>query len=152
MEDFLVFTCVLKIGPYSDGNEEIRLLPSENHGSYISIFLFAYKQHDATIGHPLSFSNCLHIQLINRRILILEIKFRQFRLCTTIKGGSRRAENSRKVLMMMKAAKLGWAGAGAGKEQGQEVQKLGRAGAGKKQGWSRIRAEVETGQVQGSSR
>ena len=36
----------------------------------------------------------------------------------TIKGGSRRAEKSRKVLMMMKAAKLGWAGAGAGKEQG----------------------------------
>ena len=134
MEDFLVFTCVLKIGPYSDGNEEIRLLPSENHGSYISIFLFAYKQHDATIGHPLSFSNCLHIQLINRRILILEIKFRQFRLCTTIKGGSRRAENSRKVLMMMKAAKLGWAGAGAGldQEQGQKGQKLGRAGAGQK--------------------
>ena len=32
----------------------------------------------------------------------------------TIKGGSRRAEKSRKVLMMMKAAKLGWAGSGAG--------------------------------------
>ena len=30
---------------------------------------------------------------------------------TTSKGGSRRAEKSRKVLMMMKAAKLGWAGA-----------------------------------------
>ena len=29
----------------------------------------------------------------------------------TIKGGSRRAEKSRKVLMMMLAAKLGWAGA-----------------------------------------
>ena len=29
----------------------------------------------------------------------------------TIKGGSRRAEKSRKVLMMMKAVKLGWAGA-----------------------------------------
>ena len=35
----------------------------------------------------------------------------------TIKGGSRRAEKSRKVLMMMKAAKLGWAGSGAGQEQ-----------------------------------
>ena len=30
----------------------------------------------------------------------------------TIKGGSRRAEKSRKVLMMMKAAKLGRAGSG----------------------------------------
>ena len=29
---------------------------------------------------------------------------------STIKGGYRRAEKSRKVLMMMKAAKLGWAG------------------------------------------
>ena len=36
----------------------------------------------------------------------------------TIKGGSRRAEKSCKVLMMMmKAAKLGWAGPGAGQEQ-----------------------------------
>ena len=44
---------------------------------------------------------------------------------TTIKGGSRRAEKSRKVLMMMmKAAKLGWAGPGAGQEQGRN-----RAGA-----------------------
>ena len=43
----------------------------------------------------------------------------------TIKGGSRRAEKSRKVLMMMmKAAKLGWAGPGAGQEQGRN-----RAGA-----------------------
>ena len=32
---------------------------------------------------------------------------------STTKGGSRRAEKSRKVLMMMmKVAKLGWAGAG----------------------------------------
>ena len=35
----------------------------------------------------------------------------------TIKGGYRRAEKSHKVLMMMKAAKLGWAGPGAGQEQ-----------------------------------
>ena len=36
-----------------------------------------------------------------------------------MKGGSRRAEKSRKVLMMlMKAAKLEWAGPGAGQEQG----------------------------------
>ena len=49
-----------------------------------------------------------------------------FTIGFTIKGGSRRAEKSRKVLMMMKAAKLGWAGAdheqarstlGAGQEQ-----------------------------------
>ena len=40
-------------------------------------------------------------------------------LTFTIKGGSRRAEKSRKVLMMMmlKAAKLGWAGPGAGQKQ-----------------------------------
>ena len=50
----------------------------------------------------------------------------------TIKGGSRRAEKSCKVLMMMKAAKLGWAGAGAGP---------GRAEAGQ----GRSRAEVGTG-------
>ena len=45
---------------------------------------------------------------------------------STIKGGSRRAEKSHKVLMMMmmKAAKLGWAGPGAGQEQGRN-----RAGA-----------------------
>jgi len=37
----------------------------------------------------------------------------------TIKGGSRRAEKSCKVpMMMMKAAKLGWAGPRAGQEQG----------------------------------
>ena len=35
-----------------------------------------------------------------------------------VKGSSRRAEKSRNVLMMMmKAAKLGWAGPGAGQEQ-----------------------------------
>ena len=39
-------------------------------------------------------------------------------LTFTIKGGSRRAEKSRKVLMMMmKTAKLGWAGPGAGQKQ-----------------------------------
>ena len=53
----------------------------------------------------------------------------------TIKGGSRRAEKSCKVLMMMKAAKLGWAGAGLEQEQGQEGRKQGRS-----------RAEVGTGQ------
>ena len=54
----------------------------------------------------------------------------------TIKGGSRRAEKSRKVLMMMmmKAAKLGWAGP-AGQEQGRSKARVGlkheqsRAGA-----------------------
>ena len=38
-------------------------------------------------------------------------------ISTTIKGGYRRAEKSRKVPMMMKAAKLGRAGPGAGQEQ-----------------------------------
>ena len=47
----------------------------------------------------------------------------------TIKGGSRRDERIRKVLMMMRAAKLGWAGAGAGKERG-----WGRSRAGQEQG------------------
>ena len=44
----------------------------------------------------------------------------------TIKGGCRRAEKSRKVLMMMmKAAKLGWAGPGAGQEQGWSKARAG---------------------------
>ena len=42
----------------------------------------------------------------------------------TIKGGSRRAEKSRKMLMMMMTAKLGLAGPGAGQEQ-----RRSRAGA-----------------------
>ena len=46
--------------------------------------------------------------------------------CFTIKGGSRRAEKSRKVLMMMmKAAKLGLAGPGAGQEQGWSKARAG---------------------------
>ena len=48
-------------------------------------------------------------------------------------GGSGRAEKSRKVLMMMKAAKLGWAGP-----------------AGQEQGWSKARAGLK--HVQGRSR
>ena len=46
-----------------------------------------------------------------------------------MKGGSRRAEKSYKVLMMMKVVKLGWAGAGAGleQEQGRAVSGPGRA-------------------------
>ena len=59
----------------------------------------------------------------------------------TIKGGSRCAEKSCKVLMMMKAAKLGWAGAGP------------RAGPGRAEaGQDSSRAEVGTGQEQGRSR
>ena len=51
-----------------------------------------------------------------------------FSKTSTIKGGSRRAEKSRKVLMMMmKAVKLGWAGPGAGHEQG----------------WSKVRAGLK---------
>ena len=51
----------------------------------------------------------------------------EFRECIhTIKGGSRRAEKSRKVLMMMmKAAKLGLAGPGAGQEQGWSKARAG---------------------------
>ena len=65
------------------------------------------------------------------------------RLYCTIKGGSRRAEKSRKVLMMMmKAAKLGWAGPGAGQGRGKSKARAGqrreqgrsRAGAGQEQG------------------
>ena len=51
----------------------------------------------------------------------------------TIKGGSRRAEKSYKVLMMMmmKTAKLGWAGPGAGQEQEREQgRNMSREGAG----------------------
>ena len=57
----------------------------------------------------------------------------------TIKGGSRRAEKSRKVLMMMKAAKLGWAGAGAEKKQSWSKSRArkGRSRAGQEQGRSR---------------
>ena len=53
----------------------------------------------------------------------------------TIIGGYRRAEKSRKVLVMIKAAKLGWAGPGAGKRAGKE-QGISRAGAGQEQGRS----------------
>ena len=42
----------------------------------------------------------------------------------TIKGGSHRAEKSRKVLMMMKVAKLGWVGP-VGQEQGWSKAKVG---------------------------
>ena len=52
----------------------------------------------------------------------------------TITGGSRRAEKSRKVLIMTKAAKLGWAGPGAGQEQ-----TMSRPGA----GWSKLGAGQE---------
>ena len=60
---------------------------------------------------------------------LLEIKF------INIKGGSRRTEKSRKVLMMMKAAKLGWAGSGAGQEQ-----TMSRPGTGQEQAGSTLGA------------
>ena len=44
----------------------------------------------------------------------------------TIKDGSRRAEESCMVLMMMKAAKLGWSGPGAGLEQGRSWAEAGQ--------------------------
>ena len=60
----------------------------------------------------------------------------------TIKGGTRHAGKSRKVLMMMKAAKLGWAGAGEGKKQGwtKSRARQGRSRAGQEQGRNRNRA------------
>ena len=60
----------------------------------------------------------------------------------TIKGGSRLATG--KVLMMMKAAKLGWAGAGEGKEHGwsRSRARKGRSQAGQEQGRSKDRAGV----------
>ena len=62
----------------------------------------------------------------------------------TIKGGSRRAEKSKKVLMMMKAAKLGWTGAGAGYKQGwtKSRARKGRSRAGQEQGRSGKRARA----------
>ena len=47
-------------------------------------------------------------------------------MLSTIKGGSRRAEKSRKALMMMmmKASKLGWVGP-AGQEQGWSKARAG---------------------------
>ena len=60
-----------------------------------------------------------------------------------IKGGSRRAEKSRKVLMMMKAAKLGWAGSGAGQEK-----TMSRPGA----GWEHARSRPGAMQEQGRSK
>ena len=58
----------------------------------------------------------------------------------TIKGGSRRAEKSRKVPMKMKAAKLGWAGPGVGQEQ-----TMSRPGA----GWEQARSGQGALQEQG---
>ena len=49
-----------------------------------------------------------------------------YRAASTIKGGSRHVEKSCKVLMMMmKSAKLGWAGPGAGQEQGRSKARAG---------------------------
>ena len=61
----------------------------------------------------------------------------------TIKGGSRRAEKSRKVRMMMKAEKLGWAESGAGQEQ-----TMSRPGA----GWEHARCWPGVMQEQGRSK
>ncbi len=68
----------------------------------------------------------------------------------TIKGNFRPAEKSRKVLMMMKATKLGWAGPGAGQKQGrsrpgakqEQGGSMSRAGAGQEQGRNRAGAEL----------
>ena len=55
------------------------------------------------------------------------------------------SKKSRKVLMMMKAVKLGWAGPGSGQEQGRS-----RPGAKQEQGSSMSR--VGPGQEQGRNR
>ena len=52
-------------------------------------------------------------------------------------------KKSRKVLMMMKAAKLGWAGPGAGQEQ-----TMSRPGA----GWEQARSRPGAMQEQGRSK
>ena len=83
--------------------------------------------------------------MIFSRFLILFLAGRKWKIAKmsflTIKGGSRRAEKSRKVLMMMmKAAKLGWAGPGAGQEQGWSKA---RAGLKHEQGRSRAGTEQE---------
>ena len=61
-----------------------------------------------------------------------------WKLSSTIKGGYRRAEKSRKVMMMMEAAKLDLAGPGVGQKQGrsgpgaraEQKQEQGRSRAG----------------------
>ena len=69
-----------------------------------------------------------------------KIDFTVLKINFTIKGGSRRAKKSRKVLMMMKAAKLGWAGPGA--RAGQE-QARSRLGSKQEQGRSMSRVGVD---------
>ena len=61
----------------------------------------------------------------------------------TIKGGYRCAEKGRKVLTMMKAAKLGWSGPGVGQEP-----TMSRPGA----GWEQARRRSGAMQEQGMSK
>ncbi len=91
--------------------------------------------------------SCTHLKAVSKCHIVCEVSptFRGVITinCTvnTIKGGSRRAEKSRKVLMMMmKAAKLGWAGAG-------QEQDRSKAGAKQKRGrsMSRVGARQEQG-------
>ena len=51
-----------------------------------------------------------------------------------MKSGSRSAEKSCKVLMMMKPAKLGWAGAGKELGRSRSRARKGRSRAGQEQG------------------
>ena len=82
--------------------------------------------------------HCSYLSLLSISLLPIYQPFSlsTFLFLSTIKGGSRRAEKSRKVLMMMKAVKLGWAGAGAGKKQGwtKSRARKGRSWAGQEQG------------------
>ena len=90
------------------------------HGSRLSA-------HHPLAGNLIKARNSIGIR--KRTMPILIVRF-------TIKGGSRRAEKSRKVLMMMKAAKLGWTGTRAGKKQGWTKSRArkgrSRGGAGQK--------------------
>ena len=87
-----------------------------------------------TIFYIIFFSSLSRIE----KILVYRVDLARI----TIKGGSRRAEKSCKVLMMMKAAKLGWAGAGAGKKQGwtKSRARKGRswAGQGQSRNWAGV--------------
>ena len=80
-------------------------------------------------------------QIIKR--IANKIQFKDSQNIITIRGGSRRAEKSHKVLLMMKAAKLGRARSGTGQEQ-----TMSRPGA----GWEHARSRPGAMQEQGRSK
>ena len=101
------------------GKGQQRSAKVKESGLFFSLLLEAEKSFETTSMPRLKFVLPFHPRTYN-----------------TIKGGSRRAEKSRKVLMMMKAAKLGCAGAGAGKKQGwtKSRARKGRSWAVQEQG------------------